>query len=178
VNSDAAAEDVAAFQEALRGVTPLRHSDRVPSPRATRGALIRSSPQEEAPEALALSSFEREQAAELTEFVRPGVPRTALRKLRKTMGGAPELDLHGMTSDAAFAALVAFLESSARDGERCARVIHGKGLRSRGGESVLRTSVRAWLVRLPMVMGFCEAPPNAGGSGAVLVLLAAQSRNT
>ena len=45
------------------------------------------------------------------------------------------------------------------------RIIHGKGM------GVLREELQAALPARPEVLGFVEAPPDQGGSGAVLVLL-------
>ncbi|HEX7233924.1 MAG TPA: Smr/MutS family protein, partial [Nitrosospira sp.] len=54
---------------------------------------------------------------------------------------------------------------------RCIRVIHGKGLSSRNGEPVLKARVGSWLSQRDEVLAFCQAKPEDGGSGAVLVLL-------
>jgi len=50
-------------------------------------------------------------------------------------------------------------------------VIHGKGWRSEGRDGILKVNTRHWLAQHPQVLAFCEAPLNAGGSGAVWVLL-------
>jgi DNA-nicking Smr family endonuclease len=100
----------------------------------------------------------------------------ALRKLRR--GGWPVqdyLDLHGNDSDAARKLLQEFLHTASQHELRCVLVIHGKGLNSRGGEAVLRKLTRHWLTQHPLVLGYCDAPPKEGGSGAVLVLLKTSS---
>jgi len=51
------------------------------------------------------------------------------------------------------------------------RVIHGKGLTSPNREPVLKGRVRSWLAHWDEVLAYCEAPPHAGGGGAVLILL-------
>jgi DNA-nicking Smr family endonuclease len=50
-------------------------------------------------------------------------------------------------------------------------VIHGKGRSSRNGEPVLKARVGSWLSQRREVLAFCQAKPENGGSGAVLVLL-------
>jgi len=50
-------------------------------------------------------------------------------------------------------------------------VIHGKGLSSKGNEPVLKTRVGSWLAQRDDVLAFCQAMPQDGGSGAVVVLL-------
>ena len=82
-----------------------------------------------------------------------------------------ELDLHGHDSDEAHDALADFLVDARASGMRCVRVIHGKGLTSPNREPVLKGKVRRWLARWDDVLAYCEAPPHAGGGGAVMVLL-------
>ena len=52
----------------------------------------------------------------------------------------------------------------------CVRIVHGKGLRSEGAP-VLKMLVDRVLRHCGDVLAFASAPPNQGGSGAVLVLL-------
>ncbi len=82
-----------------------------------------------------------------------------------------EIDLHGHTTDEAHDALADFLDDARQHGYRCVRVIHGKGLTSPNREPVLKGKVRAWLSHWDDVLAYCEAPPHAGGGGAVLILL-------
>jgi DNA-nicking Smr family endonuclease len=84
-----------------------------------------------------------------------------------------EVDLHGLTRDAARERLAAFLRTSRRAGARCVRVVHGKGHGSPGRVPVLKTQVRAWLVQSQCVLAFVQARASDGGAGALLVLLAA-----
>lgn len=105
-------------------------------------------------------------------FSRPGVPAAALRKLKR--GGwivQGELDLHGLRSDEARLALAGFLLHCARHDKRCVRIIHGKGLRSKNREPVLKHKLRHWLNQRDDVLAYCQARPADGGSGAVIVLL-------
>ena len=82
-----------------------------------------------------------------------------------------QLDLHGMRSDEAHAALRDFLQEAQRRGLTCVRVIHGKGLRSSNREPVLKPKLARWLRQWEAVLAYCSAPPVAGGTGAVYVLL-------
>jgi DNA-nicking Smr family endonuclease len=84
-----------------------------------------------------------------------------------------ELDLHGLTRDAARLQLGEFLRTSRRKGVRCVRVVHGKGHGSPGRVPVLKTKVRAWLVQSQAVLAFVQARASDGGHGALVVLLAA-----
>ncbi|MCX7946065.1 MAG: Smr/MutS family protein [Hydrogenophilus sp.] len=111
-----------------------------------------------------------------TQFLRPGVPRRVLTDLRRGRWVIRrQIDLHGLTRTEARAALLRFLATTLRDGERCVRIIHGKGLRSPGGIGILKHLSRQWLTRRPEILAFCEAPPHQGGSGALLVFLCSPS---
>ena len=107
-------------------------------------------------------------------FRRPRIGADVTAKLRKGHWSIQrQLDLHGLRSDAARAALSAFLREASAQGVRCVRVIHGKGLGSPGKAPVLKNKVYAWLVQKKEVLAFVQARPAAGGSGALIVLLQA-----
>ncbi len=88
-----------------------------------------------------------------------------------------ELDLHGLTTPEARALLVEFLNRCLRRGWRYVRIIHGKGLRSKNREPVLKQKVANWLMQRDEILGFCQARNIEGGSGAVVVLLKGVTRN-
>jgi DNA-nicking Smr family endonuclease len=101
----------------------------------------------------------------------------ALRRGARRADGA--IDLHGMRQNEAHGALIGFLHRSRERGHEVVLVITGKGAAA-AGESlfeergVLRRVVPHWL-RLPelraVVLGFEEAAPHHGGSGALYVRL-------
>lgn len=94
-----------------------------------------------------------------------------LRKLRRgTWPVQDSLDLHGLSSDAARKLLLEFLRNASQRDLRCVCVIHGKG-RHTGGEGLLKIRTRHWLAQCAEVLAYCEAPLNAGGGGAVWMLL-------
>ena len=107
-------------------------------------------------------------------FLRPGLSRHVLRKLRSgTWVIQNQLDLHGLDRHEAREALAAFLASCVKRGIRCVRVIHGKGLGSKNREPVLKIKVKHWLTQREEVLAYCQARPVDGGSGALVVLLKA-----
>jgi DNA-nicking Smr family endonuclease len=87
------------------------------------------------------------------------------------------IDLHGMTQQAAHGRLVRFLREAQGDGARLVLVITGKGRPAAEpgfGEErgVLRRAAPLWLGAAelrPYVVGFGEAAPAHGGSGALYV---------
>ncbi len=108
-------------------------------------------------------------------FARNGIGSDVLRKLRRGHWVIQsQLDLHGLRTDEAREALADYLRSVTRRGQRCVRIIHGKGLGSINKEPVLKNKVRNWLVQKEEVLAFCQAKAADGGSGALVVLLKAQ----
>ncbi len=168
-----------AFRDALDGVQPLAPTGRVarrpspvpPLPEQTRrdeiAALAESLSDESAVEGLP-------DVDDRLSFRRPGIGADALRKLRRGHWAVQAaLDLHGLRSDEAREAVGQFLATCLRDGLRCVRIIHGKGLGSIDRKPVLKDKVVRWLAQREGVLAFCEASPFAGGAGALLVLMRA-----
>ena len=114
------------------------------------------------------------QVDEHLSFRRPGIGADITAKLRRGHWAVQgQLDLHGLRTDAARAALGQFLREAQRAGLRCVRVVHGKGLGSPGRAPVLKAKVHGWLIQKKEVLAFVQAKPLEGGAGALLVLLAA-----
>jgi DNA-nicking Smr family endonuclease len=117
---------------------------------------------------------------------RPAVPplapverKTLLALRRRTRAVDGTIDLHGMRQEEAHFALIGFLHRAQRSGHAIVLVITGKGGAASPGalfeeRGVLRRMVPHWL-RLPdlrsLVVGFEEASPHHGGSGALYVRL-------
>ena len=109
-------------------------------------------------------------------YGRNGIGVDTLKKLRRGHWVIQsQLDLHGLRTDEARLALADYLRSVCRRGLRCVRIIHGKGLGSINKEPVLKNKVRNWLVQKDEVLAFCQAKASDGGSGALVVLLKAQT---
>jgi DNA-nicking Smr family endonuclease len=101
-----------------------------------------------------------------------GIGTDVTRRLRRGEWSIQgQIDLHGLRSDEAREALGQFIRESVRQGWRCLRVVHGKGLGSPGREPVLKSKVQRWLVQKAEVLAFVQAKPSEGGAGALLVLL-------
>ena len=173
-------DDADAFREAVKDVQPLPDTGRVvhaperptPLPRQREQddrQVLADSLSGEAPLEVELES------GEALAYLRAGMSSQVLRKLRSGFWAVQdELDLHGLRSDEARDLLAQFLTGALRRGQRCVRVIHGKGWRSQNNEPVLKRKVAAWLTQRGEVLAYCEARPAEGGSGAVVVLLQAR----
>jgi DNA-nicking Smr family endonuclease len=164
------------FREAVRDVRPIAPVNRVlqerPKPKphpAKREEDERAVLAELSHLALDGDDIEMEDDA---TFLRPGLPRDILRKLRRTHWVIQAtLDLHGLTGDEAVAETAVFLAACKREGHRCVRIVHGKGLRSPRKEPVLKRRIRKLLTRRDEVLAFAEPRALHGGGGAVVVLL-------
>jgi DNA-nicking Smr family endonuclease len=114
---------------------------------------------------------------ESLSFRRPGIGADVVRKLRKgDWSVQAQLDLHNLRTDEAREALSQFIRESHKNGLRCVRVVHGKGLGSPGKEPVLKPKVQSWLIQKNQVIAFVQATPAQGGAGALVVLLQASSQ--
>jgi DNA-nicking Smr family endonuclease len=84
---------------------------------------------------------------------------------------AKRIDLHGMTQDQAFHAILHELTHAYHHQKRCVLVITGKG---KEGEGVLKRMLPVWLNHAtlrPLIAACSDAASGHGGSGAAYVLL-------
>jgi len=168
-----------ALREALAGVTPLAPPNRAKlvRPRPQPVAIQRELDERAALHDTLSDSPAWEQGLESGEelqFLRDGIARQQLRRLRRghwVVQG--HLDLHGHTAAEARVLTAEFLARCLRNGWRCVRIVHGKGLRSPNREPVLKKKLSGWLAQRDEVLAYCQAPLTDGGGGAVLVLLRA-----
>lgn len=173
------ADEADLFRRAVADARPLQPSGRVHHDPPRPWPIPRSRLADDAAvldESLhgPLSLEDRLEGGDEPSFLRAGLPRQALRDLRRGRWVIQaEIDLHGATRDEARGMVAGFLGDALRDGLRCVRVVHGKGMRSPGRVSVLRQAVRGWLTQRQEVLAYCQAKPQDGGEGALIVLLRA-----
>ena len=153
-------------------VDPLPEGKRKALPKARPAPIPRQTQRDEkATLQESLAPFSPDEAMETGEellFVRPGVSRQTLRKMRKGHWVVEaQVDLHGLNRQEALSLTTEFLAVATKRGLRCVRIVHGKGL------GVLKSALRRWLPMKDEVLAFTQAPATQGGSGAVLVLLKA-----
>jgi DNA-nicking Smr family endonuclease len=110
-------------------------------------------------------------------FRRPGVGPDVTTRLRRGHWSIQgEIDLHGLRREEAREALMAFLGEASRRGQRCIRVVHGKGHGSPGKRPVLKAKVQRWLAQCLEVIAFAQASGPQGGAGALIALLDRNAR--
>lgn len=167
--------DPALLEAAVGKVKRIRAE--APPPRPRPAAQARMLQRDES-EALRESRSPRStlQPGDGSEYRRPEVPERVLKRLRRGLYAVQdEIDLHLLRAGEAELLLRRFLLEAKAAEFRCVRIVHGKGLRSRDSEPVLRPLVERLLSQRADVLAFCTAPAAQGGTGAVLVLLARRS---
>ena len=145
-------EEQALFRESLGDAKPLRARARVTAPPKASGP-----PPPRPPKA---PTFLERQADPI------GGHRAADLRRGRIEPGA-KIDLHGMTHDGAYRALIHFLTRARGEDKRVVLVVTGKG-------GVLREALPLWLGQsdlAPLVSGISEAHIKHGGSGAFYVSL-------
>ncbi len=176
VPADERQEGMDEFAIAMKGVAPLSGKGREVSPE------IPLSPLPQSHEANPMQDFMEgrlEFALAFTnEYVEGHVIGLDLMTVGKLQAGqfSPEahLDLHGMTAQQAFDALVGFFRAAYFKGHRTVLVVPGRGKNSPHGFSILREKVQDWFTQEPfrrVILAFCTAKPSDGGAGALYVLL-------
>jgi DNA-nicking Smr family endonuclease len=172
-----AREEDPVFRAAVKDVAPMRASNRIEPFRQLPAPIPAKRLEDEQAvleELHRLALGDDDEIEDDAVFLRPGLPRDILRKLRRTHWVIQDhLDLHGLTGDEAALETAAFLAECKRLGLRCVRIVHGKGLRSKGREPVLKRRIRKLLTRRDEVLAFVEPRALEGGGGAVVVLLEA-----
>ena len=175
------AADIALFRDAVQDAAPLENNVRAnvnlakPKPHARQRQADELAALEASQLAMHPSPMSWDIGTDIEDeqsFLRAAINPEILRNLRRGQWTIDaEIDLHHHTQDEAHAALTEFMRKARISGWRCVRIIHGKGLSSHQKIPVLRNKVRRWLQQKDEVLAYCEPRPNAGGSGAVLVLL-------
>src|ERR1039458_2660766 len=175
-------DDESFLRRALEGVRPLSNkgnrSSRIPLEPPVTHTIV-----DEDAEVIAqlsdlvsgLAPFDITESDEYLEGYRVGLdPRLVSQLRRGEFAVQAHFDMHGMIQGAAKEALKEFIIASVRKGLRTVLVVHGRGLRSPGGHSVLKHASAGWLSHGAIgghVLAFTSARPADGGAGATYVLL-------
>lgn len=164
------------FREAMADVTPLPGDGRIePAPARTPPRAVQQARDDRQVlrELMDLSNLESVETGEELLWLKPGYPPRMLRRLRRGhFSIADTLDLHHMDVETARGVLLDFIDHALTRGYGCIRVIHGKGLRSKG-QPRLKILTNRILFKHPRVVAYASCLPVNGGTGATDVLLAA-----
>ena len=177
---DAFLDDEAILRRALEGVRPLNGDRRIRTP--VEPPTTHTIVNEDAEVIAQLSDlvsgqapFDITESDEYVEGYRVGLdPRLVSELRRGKFAVQAHVDLHGLIQGDAKEALKTFILASVRKGLRTVLVVHGRGLRSPGGHSILKHASAGWLSHGAIgghVLAFASARPTDGGAGATYVLL-------
>ncbi len=168
-------EDDIDFSQAVGPVEPVRQPARYRDPfkpppvpvkhiedeRAVLDELLKPVPGEEWLE-----------TGEEVRYLRPGLRKHVLKRLRRGDFRIEDtIDLHHLNVEGARQTLQSYLAWVRREGLQCVKIIHGKGLRSRGNGPVLKNLTARFLRKQADVLAFVSPVEREGGTGAVLVLI-------
>lgn len=167
--------DSALFRKAVAGSRRLKTDKIRPYRRRVKAIPLKRIEDEQQVLEASLEPVSHEYLLESGEtlfYAQSGVQQNVLKKLKRgQLSIEAELDLHRMTTDQAYDALMDFIITCQQRHIRCVRIIHGKGLGSRDKLPVLKNRVNSWLRQWKNVLAFCTARPCDGGTGAIYVLL-------
>ncbi len=85
-----------------------------------------------------------------------------------------KIDLHGLNIQQAFKAVINFFHTAYLNNYQVVLLITGKGKNSPQGISILKEKLQKWFTQEPLqkvILAFCTAHTNDGGSGALYILL-------
>jgi DNA-nicking Smr family endonuclease len=164
--------DQALWADYASKLIPLRGRTPEPLPALAAVAASPAAPPQSRPKVAAQATRPRKMASPLSVGDQPGgIDRATWQRFQSgKLVAARTLDLHGMTAQRAFHALVSFIRSAHAEQVRCVEVVTGRGSGETGG--VIRREFPHWLnlpeIR-PLILG--AAHPHALNPGSVRLIL-------
>jgi len=165
------------FQQAMRGVQPIRPSDRArvnpPPTTPTPAQLARRKAALHGAGPLSLELGRLFPAHDPLDWCKDGVQAGVHRKLRLGLYRVDaRLNLAGLSPAAALDELLSFVADCRRQEVRTALIDHGRGHHDAAKGNQLRSYLAQWLPELPAVQAFHSAQPAHGGLAATYLMLA------
>lgn len=179
-------DDSQLFRELVGDVKPVLHDKHQATPKKPKPVARFHEADEQAvltelldPEEYGMGFDDGLETGDELGYAGNGLDKNTWRKLRRGQFRIDDtLDLHGFRVEAAHEAIKQFILRNRAVGNRCLRIVHGKGHaqdEGMGGKKpVLKRSVDGWLRRNSTVLGYCSCLPQHGGTGAVYVLVRKQ----
>lgn len=141
---------------------------------------FRQTSQDDNPQQLleeAMQETHRLNATNLPEFMEgfvEGINPITMEKLKRGEFSVQKiLDLHGYSINDADELFQAFIKDTVREGLKCVKIIHGRGLKSKGAP-VLKEYLKTWIIKAmhrKWVLAFCNTIMSDGGPGSTHILL-------
>lgn len=103
-----------------------------------------------------------------------GINPVTLEKLKRGEFSVQKtLDLHGCSIDNAGTLFQLFIKEAVREGLKCVKIIHGRGLKSKN-MPLLKEHLKTWVIKAmhrKWIIAFSNALMSDGGPGATYILL-------
>ena len=172
-------DDAHLLIEAMQGVkTVNKNKERIIIKRDIKH--LRQASQDDNPQKLleeAIQKNHRLNVTNLPEFMEgfvEGINPMTMEKLRRGEFSVQKtLDLHGYSINDADELFQTFIKDTIREGLKCVKIIHGRGLKSKGAP-VLKEHLKTWIIKAmhrKWVLAFSNALMSDGGPGATYILL-------
>ncbi|MCX8021571.1 MAG: Smr/MutS family endonuclease [Syntrophorhabdaceae bacterium] len=169
--------DDQAFFEAMKDVVRLKDDKRiVRRERGDKHNVIISQSEKNIMDAVLDEKYHIE-VSNLPEYIEGqivGLHPVIMEKLRNGEFSIQKtLDLHGFSVEEGKRLFEEFIKSSVKEGLRCVRTIHGRGLKSKE-EPVLKSHLKKWILKAmnrKWVIAFASCKMCDGGPGATYILL-------
>lgn len=174
-------DDEGLLREAMEGVRAIEAGERrVPGKREGRPSVNRRGDDAHKLLEEALSDHSVINVTNMPEYMEgyvEGINPLVMEKLRKGEFSVQKtLDLHGLSIESARESFDYFLSDAVKNGLKCVKVIHGRGLRSKR-DPTIKDYLKTWIVRAMhrrWVTAFSNAAMSDGGPGATCILLRAR----
>lgn len=171
-------DDEKLFREAMRGIKPLKSSNRIElKSEKVHKKIIRRVNKTEMESNISRDTYYIRDREDVTgecrlNFSQPGLDPKVLKQLKAGKYQIElTIDLHGYTLAEAEQKLIKAWHYIDDNQLRSLLIIHGKGKQAVGSKAILKSLVNRFLHSMPNVLAFCSAKPQNGGVGAVYVLL-------
>lgn len=166
------------YAEAMEGVQQISHNKTlIRRPALTKNLCVKTTedPRHLLEEAVRVKrKFNVTNMPEYMEGYAEGINPVTLDKLKNSDFSIQKtLDLHGFSLEDGRKAFEEFITDSIKTGLNCVKVVHGRGLKSRGAP-VLKESLKSWIIQAinrKWVTAFSSAQMCDGGPGATYILL-------
>lgn len=173
------ADDADLFSNAMQGVrTVHKNKEKIIMKRGIK--QLRCALRNDNPQKLLEDALQEDHTLNVTnmpEFMEgfvEGINPITMDKLKRGEFSVQRtLDLHGYSIDDAGELFQIFIKDTIREGLKCVKIIHGRGLKSKG-RPVLKEHLKTWIIKAmhrKWVIAFSNAIMSDGGPGAIYILL-------
>ena len=133
------------FSQLIEGVVPLQSKKNYTPLKSIKSKIpTRSLPPDNQPKDASVMWSDESETISVSEYKKVGVQNRVIQKLKRDQYPIThQVDLHGLTINQARSTLQEVLRTAQRDSMTAILIVHGKGLNSSQGKSVLKPRFEA-----------------------------------